>query len=101
MVEHAARERTRAIGGTGGLGAVLATAAVALTDTGNLFGALEFSEKMASVGIQPIIGGTEEEAKKKNLKVGEKATVVYTPTKSGELKFACSMDMYKGTVTVQ
>ena len=30
--------------------------ALALTDTGNLFGALEFSEKMASVGIQPIIG---------------------------------------------
>lgn len=38
---------------------------------------------------------------KKNLKVGESATVVYTPTKSGELKFACSMNMYKGTVTVQ
>jgi DNA polymerase-3 subunit alpha len=30
--------------------------ALALTDTGNLFGALEFSEKMASSGIQPIIG---------------------------------------------
>jgi DNA polymerase-3 subunit alpha len=30
--------------------------ALALTDTGNLFGALEFSEKMASVGVQPIIG---------------------------------------------
>jgi DNA polymerase-3 subunit alpha len=30
--------------------------AIALTDTGNLFGALEFSEKMASAGIQPIIG---------------------------------------------
>ncbi len=30
--------------------------ALALTDTGNLFGALEFSEKMAGVGIQPIIG---------------------------------------------
>jgi DNA polymerase III alpha subunit len=30
--------------------------ALALTDTGNLFGALEFSEKMASAGIQPIIG---------------------------------------------
>ncbi|MBZ9935285.1 DNA polymerase III subunit alpha [Mesorhizobium sp. BR1-1-16] len=30
--------------------------ALALTDTGNLFGALEFSEKMAEIGIQPIIG---------------------------------------------
>src|SRR5580692_9903888 len=28
----------------------------ALTDTDNMFGALEFSEKMASVGIQPIVG---------------------------------------------
>ncbi|MEZ5907406.1 MAG: DNA polymerase III subunit alpha [Hyphomicrobiaceae bacterium] len=42
--------------------AKLATAdampALALTDTSNLFGALEFSEKLASVGIQPIIGCT-------------------------------------------
>jgi DNA polymerase III subunit alpha len=30
--------------------------ALALTDTNNLFGALEFSEKMAGVGIQPISG---------------------------------------------
>ncbi|MGL4975809.1 MAG: PHP domain-containing protein, partial [Bosea sp. (in: a-proteobacteria)] len=30
--------------------------ALALTDTNNLFGALEFSEKMAGSGIQPIIG---------------------------------------------
>jgi DNA polymerase III subunit alpha len=33
-------------------------AAVALTDTNNMFGALEFSDKMASAGIQPIIGCT-------------------------------------------
>jgi len=32
--------------------------AVGLTDTGNLFGALEFSDKLASAGIQPIIGCT-------------------------------------------
>ena len=32
--------------------------AVAITDTGNLFGALEFSEAMAEKGIQPIIGCT-------------------------------------------
>ena len=30
--------------------------ALALTDTGNLFGALEFSEKLAGSGIQPILG---------------------------------------------
>src|ERR1700752_3784408 len=30
--------------------------ALALTDTDNMFGALEFSEKLASAGIQPIIG---------------------------------------------
>ena len=30
--------------------------ALALTDSGNMFGALEFSEKLASSGIQPIVG---------------------------------------------
>ena len=30
--------------------------ALALTDTDNLFGALEFSDKVAAVGIQPIVG---------------------------------------------
>ncbi len=30
--------------------------ALALTDTDNLFGALEFSDKMAGSGIQPIVG---------------------------------------------
>ena len=30
--------------------------ALALTDTNNLFGALEFSEKLAGMGIQPIAG---------------------------------------------
>lgn len=32
--------------------------AVAVTDTGNLFGALEISEKISKTGIQPIIGMT-------------------------------------------
>jgi len=32
--------------------------AVAITDTNNLFGALEFSVKMSEVGVQPIIGVT-------------------------------------------
>src|SRR4030081_3839568 len=30
--------------------------ALTLTDTDNMFGALEFSDKMAGYGIQPIIG---------------------------------------------
>src|SRR6266498_5452741 len=30
--------------------------ALALTDTDNMFGTLEFSEKMAGAGIQPIVG---------------------------------------------
>ncbi len=30
--------------------------AIALTDTNNLFGALEFSDKLAATGIQPIVG---------------------------------------------
>ena len=30
--------------------------AVALTDSGNLFAALEFSEAMAKAGVQPIMG---------------------------------------------
>ena len=32
--------------------------AIALTDTNNLFGALEFSEVMAGAGVQPIVGCT-------------------------------------------
>src|SRR5262249_22813090 len=32
--------------------------ALALTDTDNMFGALEFSDKMAGAGVQPIIGCT-------------------------------------------
>jgi len=46
--------------------------AVAITDTGNLFGALEFSEAMWEKGIQPIIGCTLKvdlaEQKEGNLK---------------------------------
>src|SRR5262249_60446477 len=30
--------------------------ALALTDTDNMFGALEFSDKLAAMGIQPIVG---------------------------------------------
>src|SRR5262245_59678678 len=30
--------------------------AVAMTDTNNLFGALEFSDRLADAGVQPIVG---------------------------------------------
>src|ERR671910_3639034 len=30
--------------------------ALALTDTDNMFGALEFSDKLAGYGVQPIVG---------------------------------------------
>src|SRR5687767_2791262 len=40
------------------LAASLGFPAVGLTDSNNLFGALEFSDKLASAGIQPIVGCT-------------------------------------------
>ena len=38
---------------------------------------------------------------KKGLKVGQSATVEYTPTKSGVLHFSCGMGMYQGTIIVK
>ena len=38
---------------------------------------------------------------KKTLKVGEKATVIYTPTKTGALGFACGMNHMKGSLLVK
>ena len=38
---------------------------------------------------------------KKTLKIGEKATVVYTATKTGALNFACSMNDMKGLLRVK
>lgn len=38
---------------------------------------------------------------KKTLKIGQRATVVYTPTKTGVLKFACGMDHMKGSLLVK
>ncbi len=43
-------------GAIGALAAAAGMPAVALTDSGNLFGALEFSEATAGVGVQPVIG---------------------------------------------
>jgi DNA polymerase-3 subunit alpha len=44
------------VGTLGKLAAADKQPALALTDTNNLFGALEFSEKLAGMGIQPIAG---------------------------------------------
>lgn len=38
---------------------------------------------------------------KKTLKVGEKVTVVYKPTKTGPLSFACGMNHMKGSLLVK
>jgi plastocyanin domain-containing protein len=38
---------------------------------------------------------------KKTLQVGQKATVIYTPKKSGPLTFACSMNHMKGSILVK
>ena len=38
---------------------------------------------------------------KQTLKVGDKATVVYTPTKTGPLGFQCGMGMMKGSLLVK
>jgi DNA polymerase III subunit alpha len=54
--------------------------AVGLTDSGNLFGALEFSEKLAEVGVQPIVGCAlqldfgDRSAREEALRAGGKAT---------------------------
>lgn len=37
----------------------------------------------------------------KSLRVGEKATVFFTPKKSGPLEFACGMGMYRGQLIVR
>ena len=37
----------------------------------------------------------------RTLKVGQKATLIYTPKKSGPLLFQCDMAMYKGTLRVK
>jgi len=46
--------------------------AVAVTDSGNLFAALEFSEYMSGAGVQPIIGCQMELAYGEATRPGEK-----------------------------
>jgi DNA polymerase III subunit alpha len=50
------REGALAIESLAKLAKADAMPALAITDTNNLFGALEFSEKLAKAGVQPIIG---------------------------------------------
>ncbi|KAB2848151.1 MAG: DNA polymerase III subunit alpha [Hyphomicrobiaceae bacterium] len=49
-------EGALSIGALGKLAVADDMPALALTDTGNLFGVLEFSEKLAGLGLQPIAG---------------------------------------------
>jgi plastocyanin domain-containing protein len=35
------------------------------------------------------------------LPLNETVTITFTPTSTGQLTYACGMDMYKGTITVQ
>src|ERR1700678_1315073 len=53
---YSLREGALGIGTLAKHAAADAMPALAITDTNNLFGALEFSEKLAKSGIQPIIG---------------------------------------------
>ncbi|MGH6818685.1 MAG: DNA polymerase III subunit alpha, partial [Methylovirgula sp.] len=50
------REGALSIGKLAKLAVADAMPALAITDTNNLFGALEFSEKLAKEGVQPIVG---------------------------------------------
>ncbi len=53
---YSLREGAMSIGKLASFAGADAMPALAITDTNNLFGALEFSEKLAKAGIQPIIG---------------------------------------------
>ncbi len=53
---YSLREGAIGIGKLAKLAAADKMPALAITDTNNLFGALEFSEKLAKEGVQPIIG---------------------------------------------
>ncbi|HEY0223966.1 MAG TPA: DNA polymerase III subunit alpha [Pseudolabrys sp.] len=66
-------------------------AALALTDTDNMFGALEFSEKLASSGIQPIVGAalaidfgdTDNGARNANAQVDRSRIVLLAMSEAG------------------
>src|SRR5476649_2993999 len=72
-------------------------AALALTDTDNMFGALEFSEKLASSGIQPIIGcalavdfaDTDNGARNSNTQVDRSRVVLLAASEPGYRSLMC------------
>ena len=53
---YSLREGALTIGKLAKMATADAQPALAITDTNNLFGALEFSEKLAKEGVQPIVG---------------------------------------------
>ncbi len=53
---YSLREGALPVGNLAKLAVADAMPALAITDTNNLFGALEFSEKLANAGVQPIAG---------------------------------------------
>src|ERR1700731_3657120 len=53
---YSLREGTMAVAKLARLALADAMPALAITDSNNLFGALEFSEKLATEGVQPIPG---------------------------------------------
>jgi DNA polymerase III subunit alpha len=72
--------------------------AIAITDTSNLFGALEFAQKASKVGVQPLIGcqlGVDF-GDKTPLTSGKKELVTYAPI----LLFAASHEGYANLTRV-
>jgi len=77
--------------------------AVAVTDTGNLFGALEFSEKMSGAGIQPVIGCTlaldlEVEPNRGGVRPPDPTIALFAQNETGYLNLmALTSEAYLGT----
>ncbi|WP_422007060.1 DNA polymerase III subunit alpha [Pyruvatibacter mobilis] len=77
--------------------------AVAVTDTGNLFGALEFSEKVSGAGIQPVIGCTlaldlEVEPNRGGVRPPDPTIALFAQNETGYLNLmALTSDAYLGT----
>ncbi len=73
--------------------------AIGISDTNNLFGALEFSEKLSKAGIQPIVGVTLavdfEEAGKDPLALAQRANGMapaHRPFRDGKLALIAATD---------
>ena len=63
--------------------------AVAITDTGNLFGALEFSQACAAKGIQPIIGCQLALARPDNPRLAPEQVVLLAQDATGLANLQC------------